>query len=856
MLKTPLILIFLSHLDSIFCTSEFNLNTTILLQHLDEDCHLILMHYSLHVEHFSPQIEAKNGYYIVHPPRLNTSSSRRTAFKYPLVKYGKGFLSQPQKSRILCIIAIVITRRTDFDLDSTRKRHHLRFLSDFQIGTLDHFICGGNVSSWWSADKSSSRINLGNILFIRIQIDFNFLLDTYIPESNSPFQYCIILSTFKSKTQQEKYELVWLTICIECERSRVLRVREENTILLLRSHLNFVQLLVEPTDLALYSDRKGYFNLDGFYGKKESCLNYAKGPFHLIREKKMTGRATLFFSLMCLGNFTYGEAVIYDSKGLGRRNRGNGKKTWTDYIFLDGSRKGLNYPKLFIATLTQGYAFMTCYSRNEFSFAILLKSFQPKVWIVFVLIFGTVVLLIATILRFNLGWSYLSAALFSPFLMVSTVFEKPTNLPRQLVGNLKFRVLFGVWMLLLIVLTNSYVGVNIKSISAPLEDKSVTRFEQLSMAGCTWNDIKCYVARFNNTSNYYNNIEDHNGVLISYRTKELDPTFPTFIFMRNVSMDVSVMLGRIKNSSIRSFDEDNDFILFPYSIGYGTSIDSLVSNDFYEIIKKNNLQTITVALSQINIYGKINETMRKKISLIDLLDPLHIPHYTIADLFPGKQVIRGAIDIEYDLVQCGRTVLISKDQDILWEMKYFEKYYPWIKFFKSNESILRDDSGWSIGLQYKSSIHEIFRKLNDAGIVTLLEMWTHGVTQKRENITRMVHNMIQKREKIGPVNKIALDGSLQTIFWCYAVLIFGAMLEWSIIEVKGLIRLTIMLKRIRLTILLRWIRSKWARLKVWLVLKVQGASKVKPQDKSKEEQLVVGQVNVEDKSKKNIRSKK
>ncbi|OXA41455.1 hypothetical protein Fcan01_23681 [Folsomia candida] len=214
------------------------------------------------------------------------------------------------------------------------------------------------------------------------------------------------------------------------------------------------------------------------------------------------------------------------------------------------------------------------------------------------------------------------------------------------------------------------------------------------------------------------------------------------------------MLGRIKNSSIRSFDENNDFILFSYSIEHGTSIDSLIDNDFYEGSRQSNLNTVKDALKQISIYGKISEALKEKLYLLDLLDPLHIQHPTISGLFPGKKVIRDAVDIE----------------------------------------------------------------LNDAGIVLLLETWTRRVTKKRENITHFVHTMIKKREKMGAVNKISLEGiqPIQTIFWLYAVLILGAICEWTIFEVKGY-----KVAWIWLTRMLRWIRRMWTLVKAWVLIKIQ-----------------------------------
>lgn len=151
---------FLSHLNFTVCSnSEFNLNNAI-LQHLDEECYLVLMHYSLNTEDFSTRIEPKQGYYLLHSPPLNVSSQKEKDFQYPLPDYGRGILTQPQKSRIPCLIALIITRRTDFDLDSTQKKKHLRFLSNFQLDTMEHFIYGEKILSWGKECQSQLNVQL------------------------------------------------------------------------------------------------------------------------------------------------------------------------------------------------------------------------------------------------------------------------------------------------------------------------------------------------------------------------------------------------------------------------------------------------------------------------------------------------------------------------------------------------------------------------------------------------------------------------------------------------------------------------------------------------------------------------
>lgn len=194
------------------------------------------------------------------------------------------------------------------------------------------------------------------------------------------------------------------------------------------------------------------------------------------------------------------------------------------------------------------------------------------------------------------------------------------------------------------------------------------------------------------------------------------------------------------------------------------------------------------------------ETLR----LIDLFDPWHIPHPFVGKLSNLKQ-IKNLWDKEYTLVQCGKTALILDDIEINMEMRYFEKHYSWIKFFKSESELLAAESGWSFRIYLESAsgtkssrldkhsvAPKIFEKLYVAGIIQLLEAWPYLVSKSRKNITQKVHTLVQ-RIRVENVKQISLVGNIQTIFWLYSALSLVSIIHILVVEIRIYIKLFNML---------------------------------------------------------------
>lgn len=242
--------------------------------------------------------------------------------------------------------------------------------------------------------------------------------------------------------------------------------------------------------------------------------------------------------------------------------------------------------------MNQGVSFLTCHSIQQLSFLLFLKPFKPAVWFVFLVSLVMIIFVLAILLMIYLKFTAFKAISFAKMVVVSIVLEKPTQIPRGLERRTEFRIMVGIWMLVQLVLTNGYLGLNITSLSAPLEAKSVTQFGQLAKPGCASGNDKCHIDRLNRLNQYIASIDNHVQVFWqrsahdeSYWLEQIENTGWPLTYDRNNTLE------SIRNQSIRKFDGNTDFILLPYSVETDMTKSFISDNDFYLRLSVHNNKT-------------------------------------------------------------------------------------------------------------------------------------------------------------------------------------------------------------------------------------------------------------------------
>ncbi|OXA42985.1 hypothetical protein Fcan01_22406 [Folsomia candida] len=335
---------------TLFALSEnLDLNFT-LFQHLDPVCQLLIAHFSLPSEHFPlPTAHTRKGVFIVLLNKTHVPRRVIDNFNYQLETYGPGVFTRAQKSLFPCFIAIVLMQRGDISyMSGLDKPDQLRVISIYQTETLKYFMYYDKMHKLLLFSQARTPTNLPNSLLLRVQINIDILIDEHHFRWGI-FKVCVIL-ILRPKIK------IWNRICLSCyshKKIRVAEMRRDDVPHILQNHASFLKhLLPRPNDIVISGVNQELYSTYTSYGKAGTCQNYAEGPFRMIREKKIKPRATLFFALVCLGNFTYRQANA--ETDLTRRKESD---TFREHISVDGPRS-----LLYIPTLNEGYSFMTCYS--------------------------------------------------------------------------------------------------------------------------------------------------------------------------------------------------------------------------------------------------------------------------------------------------------------------------------------------------------------------------------------------------------------------------------------------------------------------------------------------------------------
>lgn len=267
---------------------------------------------------------------------------------------------------------------------------------------------------------------------------------------------------------------------------------------------------------------------------------------------------------------------------------------------------------------------MTCFSREDLSFKIFLKPFELEVWIALLVTMVITVIVCVAILITKLKWGFLDALSLSQLAVVSIVLEKPTDIERKIGRIRAFKFLFGLWLLLVPILTNGYLGLSITEISSPLESRSVTRFDQLSQPGCKPANNECHISRIKKFHKSLKALWKH------WDTSWRRATYiePFWVANRPTIEDLLRTATALRNQSIRKFDLNQDFVLLPYSLDenlFSNLLDH--GNNFDRQLKVKLKSKLDKILPKLELDDKIISTSSMEIlKLLDLIDPLHIPH--------------------------------------------------------------------------------------------------------------------------------------------------------------------------------------------------------------------------------------
>lgn len=432
-----------------------------------------------------------------------------------------------------------------------------------------------------------------------------------------------------------------------------------------------------------------------------------------------------------------------------------------------------------VITYNEGYQFLTCHSEPYITFAFYFSPYQSELWIVLGITIVTIILLTTIVHHFH---DRLNKHLFSPWLfMLASLFEEGGSMPSMVEKATFFRLAFGIWSLVSVILTNGYNGIMISDLNSPRELAHPETFDQLHCEKSFEHVLEFLrlekYGLLNKNKTFPPNIHEIAWIEFSSFHYYLlavslhDPSFdtgPVDINVTNVSDKCYRLLSSITpNTGNLALPQ---FLAALYKVGFDF-LGAYSADGLYKVVFKD-----------LNLFTPKYSFYPKGFSYLS-------ENYTTS-------WIRG--QIEGEIIECGKTVFIAKSSDLRLEYEFLSNKYPNIKFFTSSQVVQNVPSGILFRHPWKSVVIKNFINVVEYGI------WTHVDKAEKGRINGQRSPVLKQSARDTPVNIATLVGALPTVFILSGGLVTVAILVFSV-ECRA--RIYLLIGRIRHTMVFRIYRK-------------------------------------------------
>jgi hypothetical protein len=366
-----------------------------------------------------------------------------------------------------------------------------------------------------------------------------------------------------------------------------------------------------------------------------------------------------------------------------------------------------------------GFQFITCYNlTTSMSYEFYLNPFTYTLW------FGICMQLLLLAIITHLYVKYWLKLEFSPYLMMfSSIMEHSFHIPLTIWNRPAFKLTIGIWLLLSIIFTNSYKSLMIQGLTAPRGLKSVSKFNHLV-------------------------IKESNKKMPRNITKRIDPLRP--VFYSDCPYSASAKLQWETSWK------------YQFKI-YSTNVSIYGDQNVYPLTKLTN--ALWYVYQRIHLGTKAtNEEM----DLLKLKCQAALSHIPRPKSPPdnNKRLLPPETAIEQELTKCGQRVFVENEDKIKMEYEYLGKYYFWLNFTRSVETVLREGVAWRFSPGKNVGLDLRFKCLIQSGIYHKTEEFFQLYEyRKRREWTKMFvglrDNLTTDSRQPQPLR---MDGKLWTVF--------------------------------------------------------------------------------------------
>ncbi|OXA39441.1 hypothetical protein Fcan01_25745 [Folsomia candida] len=389
----------------------------------------------------------------------------------------------------------------------------------------------------------------------------------------------------------------------------------------------------------------------------------------------------------------------------------------TSELKINGLIDSSNKESTMIATTINGYKYLSCYADNYVSFQLYFAPFQPVMWLVLIISLFMVICVLSLSIKWRRdkfstpAWLYTFGTLLAQCYVPGRKVEIPY-----------FRIVFSIWCLMLVILSNAYTGLITTELNSPFPASHPE----------VWDDLACIKL----PSKVDNSTTEHPTVkqLVSY-----------------VKLLWKLLRRRDK---LPSLVPDNCFHLLSLPLKYKFDYPSWPM--FIDFLMGQAVLVDRRVLT--NSYLD-----RQVLQIMNLLMPQNYHHtldFNYGRKYNGTTELQRSV--EKEVVDCGRkSVFISYEYLVDEEYRFLSKHYAGKKFYKGRDVIGSGSlfNGLAFSLKGKRSrLLKYFWYLVDTGVYGRIEKELGD----RRVLFRTAALIISKENDA--VVPLSLDGTIVTVF--------------------------------------------------------------------------------------------
>jgi len=399
----------------------------------------------------------------------------------------------------------------------------------------------------------------------------------------------------------------------------------------------------------------------------------------------------------------------------------------------------------FIPTTDTSVRIFTCYAPEFLSFHMYISAFERNVWIMIVLS-GIV---ISTFLNLHIKVSLVSLHNFSSVLFFfSTFTEESYSIPSSLNKNKVYRVSSISWLLLSVILTNTYVSNVISGLNSPLRGTKLFNSTDLTVKNNSGHGQDTRFGSLKSVVDVYDDWWTNYSVHLNPNILE------KIISSRSFPVNYSAMLDSLQLPNAFS-------VLSEPKVFRDPNVDWQFINDpeSYYIISHLANELWLCLQNQI---GKASHFCSVVLTLLSPYNRVYAKHPKVKRSWEKEVYARAAVEDE--MIQCRKSVYLEISDEK--QFDYLTGNYPKLGFYYLKDKIDPPSLGWTFAVLENTNLIKTFKRFIQSGVYVYLHKKLRLLKSLRQRMVTLEIQGFHKKEVT-----VGMTSSIQTIFILHSILI-------------------------------------------------------------------------------------